>query len=72
MTGSTSCVIFFASINSQKAVIQAFSIMEFPVEPHLLPVLVKVKKILANLPATLALKPMSSMSGPAWYVDVKQ
>jgi len=41
------CKIFASIITSQKAVMQAVSIIDYPVEPHLL-VLVKVKKILAK------------------------
>jgi len=48
---------------------QALSIIDCPVEPHLLPVLVKVKKILANVSTTLAWKPCQSV-GLAWYVNV--
>jgi len=42
---------YIASITTQKAVMQALSIIDCPAEPHLLPVLVKVKKILAKRPS---------------------
>jgi len=72
MTGCTSGIQKFDSITSQKSVMQALSIIDCPVEPHLLPVLVKVKKIWQNVPATLTCKPMSVISGLAWYVDIKR
>jgi len=50
MTGSTSDVKKFALITSQKAEMQALSIINCAVEPHLLPILVKVKKILPKRP----------------------
>jgi len=39
-----------ASITSQKVLVQALCIIDCPVELHLLPVLVKVKKLLAKRP----------------------
>jgi len=45
MAGSTSGVQISASVTSQKAVMQAFSIINCPAEPHFLPVLVKIKKV---------------------------
>jgi len=35
---------------------QALSIIDFPAEPHLLPVMVKVKKILAERPSRTCLE----------------
>jgi len=45
---STSNVIFFTSIISQKAVMQVLCIIDCPAEPHLLLVLMNVKKIWAK------------------------
>jgi len=53
-TGSTSGVNVFSSITRQKSVVQALSITDCPAEPYLLPVLVKAKNLLQNVPATLA------------------
>jgi len=41
-------VEFLLQFNSQKAAMQELSVVDCPVEPHLLHVLVKVKKILAK------------------------
>jgi len=69
MTGSTSGVNF-DSIKCQKAVMQALSIIDRSAEPRL-PVLVKVKNILANVPATLAWRSMLFFAKLTWYMDVK-
>jgi len=47
ITRNTFGVNFFCFITSQNSVIQALSIINCPAEPHLLPVLAKVKKMLA-------------------------
>jgi len=40
----------FASITCQKAVIQELSVVDCPVEPHILPALVKMKKFFTKRP----------------------
>jgi len=67
----------FASVTNQKAVILALSIVDCSAGPHLLRVLVKVKKIFAKRPGTLFVGfflfcPNPCQSGLAWYVDVEQ
>jgi len=67
------CNIYIASITSQKPVMQAFSVLDCSVEPHLLIVLVKVKNFFwQNVPATFVWKPVSVMSKLALYMDVKR
>jgi len=51
------CNIYIASITSQKPVMQALSVLDCSVEPHLLIVLVKVKNFFwQNVPATFVWK----------------
>jgi len=51
MTGSTSDVkILLQLITSQMVVMQALTITDCFAEPHLLPVLLKIKKMLAKRP----------------------
>jgi len=71
MKGSISSVNF-ASVTSQKALMPALSIIECHVEPHFFRFPVKVKKLLSDVPATLAWKLMSVMLGLAWSVDIKR
>jgi len=51
MTVGISDVHIFTSVTSQKAVMRALGIIDCLAEPHLVPVLVKIMKILAKRPS---------------------
>jgi len=60
----------FASITSQKPVMQAHNIIDCSAEPHL-PVLWRSRKCWQNVRDTLAWKPLLILSKLTWYIDAK-
>jgi len=71
LTGSKSSVKFCFNYQP-KAVIRALSIIDCSATLHLIPFWWRWRKFWENVVDTLAWKPMSVLSGLAWYVDAKQ